>query len=175
MRKYILTISLVCLAFMMVLGQEAKNEEQKKENLFFGVKEGANPDIYIDGKKYDYEIFELLDQSKIESVTVLKDAEAIKKYDAPNGVIIINTIKGTESTGMHIQIRERDLEKIKDKNETKEKPMIIIDGKESDHEQLSKMAPDAIQQIEVFKDGEAIKRYNAPQGVIVITTKKGKK
>ncbi|MCK5538316.1 MAG: hypothetical protein KAI79_15930, partial [Bacteroidales bacterium] len=67
-----------------VVKVESKNDE-KKEVLTVKVKDGKQPDVYIDGKKYDSEILELLDQNKIESISVIKEEQAIKEYNAPNG------------------------------------------------------------------------------------------
>lgn len=152
---FILTF-LFCLSAAPMLAQDKLNLELKGD---------SKPDVYIDGKKYDYSIFELLDQSKIESVNVLKDKLALKKYNAPNGVIIVKTKKTEE------RIVEVSKKEIKIGNAGKE-PVIIINGKVASKEILSKMSPDDIAKIEVVKGEAAIKKYNAPNGAIIIKTKK---
>ncbi len=54
----------------------------------------------------------------------------------------------------------------------KKTPMVIINGKVSDKKTLDKLNPNDIEKMEVFKGEQAIKKYNSPNGVIIITTKK---
>ena len=53
---------------------------------------GADPVIYLDGKKFSGEIGDI-DPSTISSIEVLKDEAAIQKYgdEAKNGVLLIKT------------------------------------------------------------------------------------
>jgi len=128
------------------------------------LKEGMEPDVYIDGKKYDYSIFDLLDQRKIESMNVIKDDKAKKLYNAPNGVIIIKTKGAVEQTVA--------IDKDQIKFESGElSPIIIIDGNVADKETLSVMSPDDIESIKVVKGEKAIEQYNTLTGVIIVTTK----
>ena len=55
--------------------------------------DAANPVVIIDGKEVSSDVMNTLDPEKIQSVTVLKNAEDVKKYtDVPNrGVIVIKT------------------------------------------------------------------------------------
>ena len=53
--------------------------------------------------------------------------------------------------------------------------MIIIDEKKSNPEILKKISPDKIESIHILTAKQAIKKYNAPNGVIIIKTQKGKK
>ncbi|TGV00489.1 hypothetical protein [Flavivirga rizhaonensis] len=111
---------------------------------------------------------DLLDANRIESVNVLKGDKAIKEYNAKNGVVLIVTKK---------KMVEIDKSQIKDKGYgTKGKdPMIIINGEKSDQEMIKKLSPDDIESIEVLKEEQGLKKYNTPNGVIIVTTKKGKK
>ena len=112
---------------------------------------------------------DLLDINKIESINVLKGDKALKEYNTKNGVIIIVTKKNRV---------EIDKSKIKVTGyATKEgkAPMVIIDGKKSNQEVLKKLTPDDIKSIEVLKNEQAIKKYNASSGIIIVTTKKGEK
>ena len=141
-----------------------------QDELKIELKDAPKPDIYIDGKKYDYEIFNLLDQSKIESVNVIKDEQAMKEYNAPNGVIIIKTKKASNQI-----VIENDHETkivIKGSKDGDKDPVFIIDGKVSDRKTLSKLSPDDIESIDVFKGQKAIDEHNAPNGVIIVKTKK---
>lgn len=56
----------------------------------------------------------------------------------------------------------------------KDASLIIIDGKESTHEELNKISPDTIESVNVWKGDKAIEKYGdkAKDGVIEIKTKK---
>ena len=167
MKNLILTACAVLLSVSLIQAQESKGKSSKKEKLHVKLKDGANPDIYVDGKKFDFPI-DLLDVNRIESVNVLKGEEALKKYNAKNGIVLIETKKN---------LGETDKSKIMDKGETIDEdkaPMIIINGEKSDRKMLKKLSPDHIESIKVLKDEQALKKYNAPNGIIIIKTKKGK-
>lgn len=159
---------IICLSASVILAQDTKvkTDKKQKDELHIKVKESQNPDIYIDGKKYDYAILELLDQSKIESVNVLKGESAIKEYNAPNGVILVKTKKGNESIDFSDGVKFRT-----EKPDSENPPMVIIDGKVSNKEALEKLSPESIATINVVKGEKAIKDYNAPNGVIIVKTK----
>ena len=56
-----------------------------------------DPVLIIDGKRYeDSSALKDLDPKKIKSITVLKDEAAIKTYNAPNGVIIVDLKKDSD-------------------------------------------------------------------------------
>lgn len=166
MKKIILTACAMFLSISLIQAQESKSS--KKENLHIELKDSAKPDIYVDGKKFDFPM-DLLDINKIESVNVLKGDKALKEYNTKNGVVLIVTKKN---------MVEMDKSKIKVKGyATKEgkAPIIIIDGKKSNQEILKKLSPDDIESIEVLKNEQAMKKYNTSNGVIIVTTKKGNK
>lgn len=155
MKNLLIIICIFCLSTTHLFAQD---------NLRVELKDAPEPDIYIDGKKYDQAIFDLLDQSKIESVNVIKGEQAITEYNAPNGVIIIKTKKAAQQI---IAIDENEL-KIADGEKD---PIFIIDGKVSNKDRLSNLSPDDIESIEVLKGAKAIDQYNAPNGVIIVKTK----
>ena len=155
MKNTLLIAVIFCLSSAPVFAQD---------NLKVKIKD-PKPDIYIDGKKYDHDILEFLDQNKIESVNVIKDEKALKKYNAPNGVILITTKKASEQIS-------NDIEKEVFTTEDNKNPIFIIDGKVSTKETLSKLSPDDIEKIEVVKGQKAIDDYAAPNGVIIVKTKK---
>ncbi len=169
MKKFILTACAVLLSISLIYAQESKgekNEKKKQEKLHVKLKDGATPDIYVDGKKFNFRL-ELLDKDMIESINVIKGEKAIKEYNAPNGVVLVQTKKKDDSANKEI---------IKDSTKIKENPLVIIDGKEYDNQDvLKKLKPEEIENIAVLKDKAASKMYNSPSGVIIITTKKGKK
>ena len=155
MNNLLIITCIFCISTSPVLAQDKLQLE---------LKDAPKPDIYIDGKKYDHAIFELLDQSKIATIHIIKDEQAIKKYNAPNGVIVIKSKKAAQND---IIVNEIEV-KIPDSDKD---PVIIIDGKVSDQESLSKLSPDDIESLEVVKGEKAMDQYNAPYGVVIVKTK----
>ena len=165
MKKLLL---LACALFISILSVSAQ------DNLKIDVKKDAKPDLYIDGKKYDNTILDLLDQDKIESVNVIKDEEAMEKYNAPNGVIVIVTKKSKgASFGMDIKDGKDVMAKIEKTTglESDKDPKVYIDGKLASRADLKKLNPKNIESINVFKGAKAIEKYDAPNGAIVVKTK----
>lgn len=160
------TIMLLC-SLSTVQAQKKEEKKTNKENLLVKLQKGVKPVIYVDGQIFDFPM-ELIDQSKIASVMVVKKQEALKKYNAPNGVILIQTKEAASINFSDIKLKED--QKVGGKNG----PKVIIDGKVSDKKTLDALTPNKIEKMEIFKGEKAIKKYNAPNGVIVITTKKKK-
>ena len=150
--KNLIAIVLLSMAFTQI---HAQDTSQSDTSLKVKLKEAKGLVVYIDGKKYDPDIIELLDTDKIESVSVLKGEEAEKKYGASEGVIIITSKRITSK----IEISNGE-------------PLIIVDGKVSSREAIRELDPDQIESIEVVKGEQAIEKYNAPNGVILIKIKK---
>ncbi|PQV50359.1 hypothetical protein CLV33_102220 [Jejuia pallidilutea] len=162
MKNLITTIFAILVSVAMVQAQETTTIKDAKTDiskLFVKLKDSAKPDIYVDEKKFDFPL-DLIDQSKISAVFVVKDTKTLKEYNAPNGLVFITTKMKSES------------EDFKIKTADSKKPMVIVDGKITDKATLETMSPDTIESVSVFKGEEAIKKYNAPNGVIIIKTKK---
>ncbi len=55
----------------------------------------------------------------------------------------------------------------------KDKPLVIVDGKEIPYKNLSKISPESIKNISILKDKKAIEKYGkkAKNGVIIVTLK----
>ncbi|GAB3012641.1 hypothetical protein GCM10027284_35330 [Cyclobacterium sediminis] len=164
MKQLLLIMCIALVPFSSILAQESNENIQKK--LEITISEKDNPDVYIDGKKYDHAIVELLDKEKIASISVLKDEKALERYNAPNGVILIETKAKKED---QVKIR------YKDGNNNEAQPLIIIDGIKAEKGDMEKLAPEDIESIDVFKGEDALKKYEAPNGVVIITTKGAKK
>ncbi|MDO6439293.1 TonB-dependent receptor plug domain-containing protein [Cyclobacterium sp. 1_MG-2023] len=160
MKQLLLIIGIALVPFCSIQAQES-NEDIKKK-LEITIKNNDNPDVYIDGKKYDHAIVELLDTDKIATISVLKDEQALKRYNAPNGVILIETKSKKED---QVKIR------FKDGNNNETQPLIIIDGIKAEKGDMEKLDPIDIASVEVLKGENAMKKYNAPNGVVIITTK----
>ena len=167
MKKILIIIGFVALS---ISGTHAQNLVVRAigdmdSTVFVGIKDSLKPDIIIDGVKYDYKILDIIDQSKISSITVLKGEAAINTYNAPNGVIII-TSKNESQNDSETKIRIRATG-----NADNKAPVIVIDGKVASQEELSKLSPSDVKSITVKKDENAKEQYNAPNGVIFIITK----
>ncbi|MFB6340361.1 TonB-dependent receptor plug domain-containing protein [Saccharicrinis sp. FJH62] len=175
MKNFILTACLIILSVSTLSAQDTtvvRKSFGEQEKLQIKLKTDADPDFYIDGVKYDAKIFNLLDPNKIESVSVLKGDQALEKYNAPNGVVLITT----KSAAKADSVKAADKLGIRDYGYSNKKdPMVIIDGEVSSHKVLSELEPATIKSITVFKQKAAIEMYNAPEGVIIVETKKGKK
>lgn len=166
MKKLLLTACAVLLSISLIQAQDKKEGIQIKESIQVEVQDGAMPDIYVDGKKFDFPM-ELLDKNRIESINIVKGEKALKEYNSKNGVILITTKKSSDKV---IKFNFKEGEGEMNKN-----PMVIIDGVKSNRETLGKLSPDDIEAINVVKGEQAIKKYDAANGVIIVTTKKGKK
>jgi hypothetical protein len=163
MKKILFTTIVLLLSINAVNAQ--KEKKAGKWVVRAKLKEGVNPKIYVDGKVFDFPM-ELIDQEKIASILVVEGEQAIKKYNAPNGVVLIKTKSIDKSDISEIKINANSIAK------DKKIPKVIINGKVSDKKTLDKLNPNDIEKMEVFKGEQAIKKYNSPNGVIIITTKK---
>ena len=149
--KSVFTILITLLSFSSILAQDKLKLELKSDE---------KPDVYIDGKKYDYSIFDLLDQDKIATVNVLKGESAKKEFNTTNSVIVVTTKKKMEDT----------LSAKSDEGNNGLEPLVMIDFEKADRKALEKLDPKDIEKIEVVKGERAIKEYNAPNGVIIVIT-----
>lgn len=173
MKKIIMVAVLILCSISIAYAQQNGNpktsatpvKKTDKESLLIQLKEGAKPKIIVDGKVFDFPM-ELIDQSKIASVFVVKGKEAIKKYDAPNGVILIKTKGADQLDFSNIDVTQ------KHKIDNKQHPKVILDGKVVNKSILDTLSSNKIEKVEIVKGKNALKLYNAPNGVIIITTKK---
>ncbi len=182
MKYLIVLICVWCLTLSIGNAQDVHKPDKPSSRVSVKVENGAEPDVYIDGKKYDYAILKLIDPAKIESINVVKDEQAMKKYNAPNGVILITSAHNT-STDSTMSIRyakesssgiDIDANNVRIRSSSGDEPIVIIDGQVSSKAKLDKLSPELIEKIDVLKGEKAIEEYNATGGVIIITTKKEK-
>ena len=141
--------------------------------------------IILDGKTSNHEILNKIDPGNIESVEVLKEAAAIKKYGekAKYGVVIVTTRpkKIKESAVTKIIVRADTVNFIEKTpgNDIKVKgykaqPLYIVNGKVQPRDfDIQTISPDEIESVNVLKDQHAIDKYGkeAVYGVIEIKTK----
>ncbi|AXE20551.1 hypothetical protein DR864_23845 [Runella rosea] len=125
---------------------------------------GNKPLILVDGIRVEGDLDGRWSPEDIESIEVLKDESATKIYGsmAMHGVVRITTKKATA-------VRKEVVEKNMPEN-----ALWLLDGKEMEKDQIQKLSPDSIQNMNVLKGEEAIKKYGdkGKRGVIEITTKK---
>lgn len=155
----------ILLVLLMACNFTVLAQNTNKKNLYVKVKDDKKPLIIVDGKKFEFPV-ELIDQSQIESMHILKGDQAKSAYNAPNGVIIINTKHYKPIDWSDKEKKEKLLTK-----DSKKEPLVIIDGVVSSRKVLDSLAPRYIEKMEVLKGEKALKKYNAPNGVILITTK----
>ena len=181
MKKILFTALILCLSMSTIYAQDKDKKDEDKVKLNMKVKDGAHPDVYIDGKKFEFSV-DLIDPDRIATMNVIKGQEAMTKYDAPNGVILITTkpkIDDESSTFTITDNGKNDNYEVKTKirlrNADAKDPLIIIDGKEATRVELKKLNTDNIEKIEVVKDKAAKEGYDADNGVIIVKTKAKKK
>ena len=170
MRKIILLVSLMYLSLFCGTAQKNDNLNINKETITVKTKTEAHPDVYIDGEKYNKHILDLIDPTKIESVSVIKGKEALKKYNSTEGVIVVCTKKEEQS----VKIENNDsTNTFRIKGTTEKNPLFLIDGKEADAETIKNYNPKDVKKIQVLKDESATAIYGArgANGVILLTTK----
>ncbi|MDP4291011.1 MAG: TonB-dependent receptor plug domain-containing protein [Bacteroidota bacterium] len=124
--------------------------------------------ILLDGKVVKYEDVKA---ENIYSMSILKGKEATAIYGkrGKNGVVLITSKQNEPEKKTVITYRITD--STGNKNA---KPVIIIDGKEVSEKELKDLSPDAIENIEVYKDGMSTAGYGdkGKNGVVKITVKK---
>lgn len=171
--KNVLIITILCLAVAPLLAQKDKpTKAEKKPKLSVLINEGENPDVYIDGKKYHASIVDLLDFDKISSVDVVKGDQALEKYNAANGVIVITSKKAYEEVLVDPDAVKGSKVEVRTKTDSSLEPMIIIDDVVVVRDSIEKLSSDQIESIEVIKGEEAMEKHNAPYGVIKVKTKR---
>ena len=128
-----------------------------------GPQEKNTPLYIIDGKESSEKVLQNLNPDSVESIFVLKDDSATKKYGekGENGVVLISLKKNKDSQLKVIGYADSN-------------PLIIMDGKESTKAKMEKLDPDKIESMNVIKGEQAFQKYGkkAKDGVIEITTKK---
>ena len=121
------------------------------------------PLFIVDGEEVKKGVLNNIDPNSIESMSVLKDDDAINKYGSKgrDGVIVIITKKGNSNIRIHSEGRVPD-------------PIYVLNGVEISKSDLEKLDKDTIEKMIVLKGEEAIKKYGdkAKNGVIEIFSKK---
>ncbi|MFB9054590.1 M56 family metallopeptidase [Formosa undariae] len=148
----------------------AKPTEQNKENLTINT--ATEPTYILNGKEISKAEANTINPETIDQVNVLKGTSALKKYQekGEHGVIELTTKTNTVNSDTSGQTSE-----IKVVGYSKEgSPLIIVDGNEMSEEDMNKINPDTIDNMNVLKGKSATVIYGdkGKDGVIIITTKK---
>jgi hypothetical protein len=121
---------------------------------------------FVNGEEWPKQNVELIDAAKIQSITVLKGQQAIGRFGkkAKDGAIIITTKSAASTT---ITVRPSD------GITTNAQIIFIVNGVETTGEELRKIAPDAIESVNVLKGDKAVEKYGerARNGVAEVKLK----
>lgn len=160
MKKIVCFISLIC--GMFGIAQETTSEIQLK-NVVEENSTSVKPLVFIDDEA-DLQSLHKLDESQIESITLLKGVEATALFGSRGKVGVI-LVKSKENVKKIIKCGCR--------HHTLPSPLYIVDGKEFTTEELNKIIPERIDGIEILKGEEAVKKYGekAKGGVILVKLK----
>jgi len=176
MKTITVIVAFMILMVSTVIAQEktTKVDSVKKgKSVYIELKEDVKADVkvdvYIDGKKYDPDILDVIDQEKIDMMEVFKGDEAMKRYNSDN-VIVITTKSKAGKSDSKIIIRDTN----SDINTATATPVIMIDGKKADKKALEALKPENILSVSVIKGEQALSEYNSETGVVLVITK-GKK
>ncbi len=141
----------------------------------------AKPLYIVDGKEISDDEMKKIDANKIESINVLKDSSAIKKYGqekGKNGVVLITMKKASSNNAADSSkgLTTQDIIRNSSKSDLENK-LLLVDGKEVTKEEFTKVAADEIESISVWKDQPAVNKFGEKgrNGVIEIKTKRSKK
>ena len=146
----------------------------------------TNPLIIVDGIEKDADYVKSIYPGDIESFSILTNAAAAAVYGerGKNGSILVITKKGVKepsvNEGFNIQ---SNLDSIKNQqsfrtsNGYRKTPLYLLDGEEVVEDDLKKLNEADIESFSVLKDPASVASYgvNGINGVILVTTKKGKK
>ena len=138
-----------------VVGKDGDEHSVKTEKQVYIIKSNSTKN---NSTNEDESVF--MKKNKKDTVWIKSDVKNIVWTDDEGNVTQINASEKRENS------------KIFANNDDK-KPLIFIDGKTVLYEELSKMKPDNIASMNVFKGEDAIKKYGVKgkDGVIYITTK----
>jgi len=139
------------------------------------------PLFILDGKEMENFDINSINPQNIESITVLKDTSAFKRYGekARHGVIIIKSKNNTQEDRSYLRnepggktenIAPTQLTRSFD---PKNPPLVILDGTTIAYKDLQKLNVESIVLIEVLKDELAMREYGekGKNGVIIINSK----
>ncbi|WP_405576469.1 M56 family metallopeptidase [Winogradskyella sp. Asnod2-B02-A] len=137
-------------------------------------KKDPEPLIIVDGKEASHDMLKSLNANLIESMTVLKDKSAIKKYGdkGKNGVIIMTT-KADKTVAITYKNTNSEIHFSNEDN-----LLYILDGKEISKSDLQKVySKETVSSLKVLKEKEAKEKYGekGANGVVEVISKNAEK
>jgi TonB-dependent SusC/RagA subfamily outer membrane receptor len=159
----------------------------------FGADDKNAPLMLIDGVESSDDDLSRLSTDDVASFSIMKNATATTIYGerGANGVILVITKKGekeSSKSGTNLidninSIKHLDSQEIRELSESEVKnlrlrggdnPLVIIDEKESNQNELTKLEHNEIESISVLKNDAAVKYYGekGKNGVIIVVSKK---
>lgn len=125
---------------------------------------GKSPLYILDGLITTPAITAKIDSSNVKGIWVIKSRSEQEKYGyaGRNGVVIIST-------------KSSKLSKID--TSANNYPLILVDSVEVYSEDMKKISPDVVDNVQVIKDAKARDMYGfkGARGVVIVTTKSNKK
>ena len=164
MKTILITTAYILLSFSIIQGQEKDKNKELIESIKFKFKEGTKPTVFVDGKRFEFNL-DIIDKDQIKAVSVVKGEMAVKKYNSPNGVILITTKEKEKNEKEDSEVFLNSKNRI---------PLVIIDGEVSDQKTLQNLNTNDIEKIKILKGEKALKEYNFKNSVILVTLKKKK-
>lgn len=145
--------------------------------------------IVLDGTIMPKGWKDTLDTENIESINILKGKEATLVFGEKGIDGVIAIVTKTHSVGQEIVVHDSDLVSVSNgdlklpsstiihlHNPSAKDPLYVIDGTPAPNNSIAALNPNDIASIQVLKDVAAVPIYGdkAREGVVVITTKKGR-
>lgn len=123
----------------------------------------------IDSSNANVQVIEINSENNADTIKVIKSGDKsfiIEEDNASENVFIIKNNDGT--------IEKKVIETKVVNSDANDKPLILVNGKETSSEEMKKINPNDIESINVLKGENALKKYGekAKNGVIEITKKK---
>ncbi len=180
MKTLIITFCILILSMELLLAQDTitfnkpkEKDAQKVSSIIVQLKEGSPITVYIDSMKGSSEGIDLLNFDKINSISVIKGEEVLKKYNTPTVIFITSKKEENLKIGKSEQ-GSITISRINTGNNSHKAgdPVIVIDEKVVKGQSLKEISPDDIDQIRIRKDQKTMDKYNTKVGVIFVTTKK---
>ncbi len=143
-------------------------EKKEADENIFTVRGAAQPLFIINGKEADRDVVSALDPQRIESINVLKNKSAASIYGdrGKNGVVLITLKKDIKNMNADQSATKEDqIINQRDKASTIGKEVTYyVDGTKKSAGQIKEISPDAIESVNVVKDGDQ-------KGSVYISTK----
>lgn len=132
----------------------------------------------IDIRKKDGKEVIIINGKELSPEEIIEEEIEIKKSDGDNNVFVYAySSDGDDDDEKEVKVKvtkKYDNKIVLNSSNSKEKPLIVIDGKEASYEKFTKLDPDDIKSVSVLKGKSATEMHGekGENGVILIETKK---